>query len=441
MSFGRSAGNAPWVLCGYEPEVLAPMSGDAGPEWDRWYDKLLILVPWLLLPVATAIALTQPGLTWPERAITLGLVAAAASWVFLGHTRVPADHRRRTLPMLIYFAGLLTLCIALMVRDVIFLLFAITGFFHAYHLRPWPLGAAGVLGTSIAINTMAAGVPAATVPSLGAYLGVIVIQTVAISAGIMLAERTTRQHEQRRQMVARLEAALEENAGLHAQLLAQAREAGVRDERQRIAGEIHDSLAQGLTGIITQVQAAQRVWRSPPQAREHVDRALALARESLDEARRSVQALQPRQLEVAQLPVALGDLTRRWADDTGTALRFDVTGEQVALSPAIDVTLLRVAQEALHNVIQHADASRVGVTLSYLTDVVLLDVRDDGRGMNAGRGMNGDSAQGFGLRSMVQRVRSVGGVMEIESAPGEGTAISVRVPAIPTMPAIPTVPS
>lgn len=406
--------------------MRASTSGDTGAAWDRWYDRLLVLVPWLLLPTSTAIALTQPGRTWRDHAITLGLVGATAGWVYLGHTRVPPDRSRRILPMLIYFVGLLTFSVALMARDVIFLLFAITGFFHAYQLRPWPLGAVGVLGTSIAINTMATDAPAATVQSLGTYLGVIVIQTVAISAGIVLAERSTRQHEQRQQLVARLEAALEENAGLHAQLLAQAREAGVRDERQRMAGEIHDSLAQGLTGIITQVQAAQRVWHSPTRAREHVDRALALARDGLDEARRSVQALQPRQLEAAHLPAALGELVGCWADDTGLAVRFDVTGEQVALSPAIDVTLLRVAQETLHNVLRHADASRVGVTLSYLTDVVLLDVRDDGQGMN------GDADQGFGLRSMMQRVRGVGGVMEIESAPGEGTAISVRVPAIPT---------
>ncbi|MFI7081472.1 sensor histidine kinase [Micromonospora sp. NPDC049903] len=401
------------------------MSGDAGPDWDRWYEKLLVLAPWLLLPCSTAIAMAQPSQTWHDRAITLGLVGAAAGWVYLGHTRVPRERRKRTLPMLVYFAGLLALCIALMACDVVFLLFAITGFLHAYQLRPWPLGVAGVLGTSVAINTMASDAPAATVQSLGTYLGVIVVQTAAISSGIVLAERSAEQHERRQQMVARLEAALEENAGLHAQLLTQAREAGVLDERHRMAGEIHDSLAQGLTGIITQMQAAQRVWHAPPQTREHVDRALALARDGLDEARRSVQALGPRQLEAAHLPDALGDLARRWEDDTGITVRFEITGEQVALSPAIDVTLFRVAQEALHNVVRHARASRVGLTLSYLTDVVLLDVRDDGRGMD------GDSAQGFGLRSMMQRVRSVGGVVEIESAPGEGSAISVRVPAIP----------
>jgi signal transduction histidine kinase len=253
---------------------------------------------------------------------------------------------------------------------------------------------------------------------------VITVQTAGISAGILLAAKGWEQHQQREEMVARLEAALEENAGLHAQLLTQAREAGVLDERQRMAREIHDTLAQGLTGIITQVQAAQRIWHAPDQARPHLDQALSLARESLAEARRSVQAIRPRELDEAHLPDALRDLARRWAADRGVGLLFDVTGDSVPLSPAIEVALFRVAQEALTNVAKHASASRVGLTLSYLSDVVLLDVRDDGVGMN-GRG-----SEGFGLNSMTQRIRGVGGTVEIESLPGEGTAISASVPMI-----------
>lgn len=401
------------------------MSEDLGRDWDAYFGQCLGVVPWVLLPLATAIAMGSSGRTGADRSITLGLAGLAAAWVYLAFTRVPRERRERTAPMLVYFVVLIALCVVLMTRDIIFLLFTITGFFHAFLLRPWKLGVAGVFATSVAINTMTMGVPVATVQSLGTYLGVIAIQSASIGAGLVMAEKTTEQHERRKGMITQLEAALEENAGLHAQLLTQAREAGVLDERQRMAGEIHDSLAQGLTGIITQVQAAQRVWQSPDTAREHVDRALGLARESLTEARRSVQALRPRQLEGAHLPEALGDLVRRWADDRDVTVRFDVTGDQVALSPVIEVALFRVAQEALQNVARHAGASRVGLALSYLDDVVLLDVRDDGKGMNGSRG------QGFGLTSMGRRVRGVGGAMEIESAPGEGTAISVRVPAIP----------
>lgn len=403
------------------------MSDDIGRDGERYFVALLSLVPWVTLPVATAIAVAQPGQTGSDRAVTLGLAGLAAGWVYLAYTRVPEERRRRTLPMGVYLVGLLVLCVVLMARDEVFLLFTVTGFFHAFQLRPWPVGVVGVLATSVVLNTMTMGVPLPTLPSLGTYLGVITVQTASVGLGVALVEKTTEQHRRRKEMIARLEATLAENAGLHAQLLAQAREAGVVDERQRMAGEIHDTLAQGLTGIITQVQAAQRVWHSSDQAREHVDRALGLARESLAEARRSVQALRPGQLEEAHLPEALDDLVRRWAQDGGVAVRFDVTGDPVPLSPVVEVALFRVAQEALHNVTRHAHAARVGLALSYLTDEVLLDVRDDGQGID----LDGHQGQGFGLRSMAQRVRGVGGALEIESSPGEGTAISVRVPAMP----------
>src|SRR5690606_20500147 len=188
--------------------------------------------------------------------------------------------------------------------------------------------------------------------------GVIAVQTAAIGAGIVFSEKAMKREQQRDQMVQRLEQDLEENAGLQVQLLTQAREAGVLDERQRMAREIHDTLAQNLTGIVTQIQAAQRIWHSPEQARLHLDKALGLAKEGLAEARRSVQALRPRQLDGAQLPDALHDMAHRWAEGADVGLHLDITGDRVPLSPAIEVVLFRVAQEALTNVARHADASR-----------------------------------------------------------------------------------
>ncbi len=406
------------------------MSTDPGRDWERAFETLLGLVPWVTLGLSTVIAVAQPDQSGTDRAVTLGLAGLAAAWVWLTCTRVPAGHGRRTALLRVYFVGLLVLCVVLMARDQVFLLFTITGFFHAFLLRPVWSGVAGVLGTSVVLYTQVLGVPVMTLPSLGVYGGIIAVQTASIGLGIVLVDRTVEQQRQRWEMISRLEAALAENAGLHAQLLEQAREAGVDDERRRMAGEIHDTLAQGLTGIITQVQAAQQVWDTRDRAREHVDRALGLARESLGEARRSVQALRPRQLEDAHLPEALGDLVRRWEQDGGgVTVRFAVTGDTVPLSPAVEVALFRVAQEALHNVARHARAARVGLALSYLTDEVLLDVRDDGRGM--GHQPDGRHLTGYGLRSMEQRVRSVGGSLHIESARGEGTAICARVPAVP----------
>lgn len=346
-------------------------------------------------------------------------------WVLFGHT-LPL--RKKTLgpvPAAIYFVGLLALCVTLMSYSDIFLIFTIAGFFSAYLLTPWPLGVLGVLATSVALNSAAMDIW--TDPSLDTlvmFILIVLVQTAAIGVGIVLSARSEPEERKREELIERLEAALHENAGLHAQLVAQARESGVQDERQRLAGEIHDTLAQGLAGIITQLQAAERSLSVQGETEEHVARALGLARSSLTEARRSVRALAPQELGRAHLPDALHTLTERWSEEQGMRAQMEVTGTRVPLSPAIEVSLFRVAQESLTNVAKHAEASRVGVTLSYTGTEVLLDVRDDGRGFAEAAGT------GFGLTSMRQRIRGVGGHVEVQSAPGEGTSVSARVPAI-----------
>jgi signal transduction histidine kinase len=233
----------------------------------------------------------------------------------------------------------------------------------------------------------------------------------------------------------RLEEMIAENTGLQAQLLTQAREAGAGDERQRMAREIHDTLAQGLTGIITQLEAAQQTG-SEDERERRISNAKRLARDSLAEARRSVQALRPQALEDSRLPDALADEVARWSATSGVAGEMETTGEARLLHPEIEVTLLRVAQEALANVAKHAGASRAGVTLSYMEDVVSLDVRDDGAGFTetgSNGHLNGENpaAGGFGLIAMRQRVTRLAGQLEIESEPGAGTAVSASLPAIP----------
>jgi signal transduction histidine kinase len=209
----------------------------------------------------------------------------------------------------------------------------------------------------------------------------------------------------------------------------------VLDERRRMAREMHDTLAQGLTGIITQLEATERTAGRPEQWRRHLDQARALARTSLTEARRSVEALRPEPLEEASLPEALGEMASRWSETSAVELSFTTTGAPQPLLAELEMTLFRVAQEALANVAKHAEASKVGLTLSYTDQAVLLDVRDDGVGFLAEHvgGGNGRPADGlgFGLEGMRQRLRRVAGSLEIESAPGDGTAVSASVPAIP----------
>jgi signal transduction histidine kinase len=157
---------------------------------------------------------------------------------------------------------------------------------------------------------------------------------------------------------------------------------------------------------------------------------MGLARESLAEARRSVEALTPGQLDRAQLPDAIAEMAKRWGETAGVDLVLDTTGDPVPLVPELEVALFRVAQEALVNAGKHAGAQRVGLTLSYMDDVVVLDVRDDGRGFDPGA-VQTSAESGFGLAAMETRVRRVSGTLAVESAPGEGTALSASVPAIP----------
>ncbi|WP_370617243.1 sensor histidine kinase [Mumia sp. Pv 4-285] len=396
----------------------------------RIWDLLQLITPWLLLTISTAIyfswVLPASGERfWPEGATVLGLVAVAVLWVLFCHTLPLKRKTLRPVSTGIFFVGLLTLCVTLMTYSDVFLVFTIAGFFHAYLLRPWPLGVLGVLATSVVLNASVMRVWAdPTADVLAEFILIVAVQTAAIGVGIVLTARSEPEERKREELVERLEAALHENAGLHAQLVAQARESGAQDERQRLAGEIHDTLAQGLAGIITQLQAAERSASRRGETEEHVARALRLARSSLTEARRSVRALAPQELGRAHLPDALRTLTERWSEDQGVSAQVEVTGTREPLSPAIEVSLFRVAQESLTNVAKHAKASRVGVTLSYTGIEVLLDVRDDGRGFVTGVGT------GFGLTSMRQRIRGVGGHVEVQSAPGEGTSVSVRVPAI-----------
>lgn len=433
----RDVGTDARQISGSRGAAVAEEAEDASRSRLAWkedqlrvWDLLQLFTPWLLLAISTTIyfswVLPASGERfWPEGASVLGLVSVAVLWVLGGHTLPLRRRSLRPAPSVIYVIGLLGLCLTLMSYSDVFIVFTVSGFFHAYLLRPWPLGVLGVLATSVALNGSAMrwwSDP--TSELLVEFLLIVVVQTAAIGVGIVLTARSEPEERKREQLVERLEGALHENAGLHAQLVAQARESGVQDERQRLAGDIHDTLAQGLAGIITQLQAAESSAGLQGEPDEHVARALRLARSSLTEARRSVRALAPQELGRAHLPDALGTLTEQWSQDEGKRVQLDVTGPRMPLSPAIEVSLFRVAQESLTNVAKHAEASRVGVTLSYTGTEVLLDVRDDGRGFAKGVGT------GFGLTSMRQRIRGVGGHVDVQSARGDGTSVSVRVPAI-----------
>jgi signal transduction histidine kinase len=225
------------------------------------------------------------------------------------------------------------------------------------------------------------------------------------------------QSRERAQLIARLEAA-------QAELAEVSRQAGTLAERQRLAGEIHDTLAQGLTSIVMLLQAADtEIDADPAEARRHVGLAAQTAREGLAEARAMVAALAPAHLEAGLLHEALGRLADRIGAELGIAVRFELCGPARPLSATTEVVLLRAAQEALANVRKHAHAADVRVILSYEPHNVRLDVRDDGAGFDPER-----VSGGYGLRGMRSRILQVGGSLLVRARPGAGTSLSVEVP-------------
>ena len=214
------------------------------------------------------------------------------------------------------------------------------------------------------------------------------------------------------------------------------RQAGVLRERQRMAHEIHDTLAQGFTSIVMNLEAAEGdIPPTSSHAQRHLDQARLTARESLTEARRLVWALRPEALESsASLPEALERLAGRWSEQSGIAAGVTTTGALCPLPSEVEATLFRVAQEALNNARKYAEgASRVALTLSYMGDVVALDARDDGAGFDPAREakrVRDRESGGFGLRGMRERVEGVGGTLSVESAPGEGTTLTVELPTV-----------
>ncbi len=206
----------------------------------------------------------------------------------------------------------------------------------------------------------------------------------------------------------------------------QAEATSILEERNRMAREIHDTLAQAFTGILAQVGAANQVLTDDVEATQaHLDLIKELARTGLTEARRSVVALRPQLLEEGSLQSALHRLvaqTRSAAMDT--TLYYEVEGAVYALSTEVESNLLRMGQEALTNAIRHAHANEIRVELVYDRDQFCLRVKDNGQGFGVG---SIPSSEGFGLLGMSERAERIGAQLTIQSQPGRGTEIVVVI--------------
>ncbi|RCG30883.1 sensor histidine kinase [Sphaerisporangium album] len=222
---------------------------------------------------------------------------------------------------------------------------------------------------------------------------------------------------------------IEELRASRAQVERLSRERGALAERQRLAGEIHDTLAQGFTSIIMLIQAAEA--QADPS--RHLALAVRTARENLEEARGLITALTPAPLDGSTLEEALGRIASRLGEELGVPVTFAAEGASHPVPPGAEVVLIRAAQEALANVRRHAAASSARVALRYGERAVVLRVADDGVGFATEADATSDAAgpaaaRGYGLRAMRARVEQAGGTLEIASAPGKGTELTVRLP-------------
>lgn len=220
-------------------------------------------------------------------------------------------------------------------------------------------------------------------------------------------------------------ALLEQLQATQSELAALEREAGAVAERERLARDIHDTLAQGFTSIVMLSQAGETAATDGQgaEAAARLRQIQETAREGLAEARALVGSMTPPALEGDGLPDALSRLVDRFGRDTGVAASFRLDGEPGQLSATSDVVALRATQEALANVRKHAGASRVDVVLAYDEDGATVSVSDDGAGFDPAA-----PSPGYGLDGLAQRVESVGGLSSVESSPGAGTRVRVRVP-------------
>lgn len=286
-------------------------------------------------------------------------------------------------------------------------------------LQLLPLRWAGIAvtaltGAVVAAQGAAAGAvsaPLVTGPAIGAL-----VTTLAV-----LGYRQLYREAQERQTL------IDELVTARDALVASQREAGRLAERQRLAGEIHDTVAQGLASIAMLLRAAESAL--PPGAetgRRRVIEAADAAAANLAECRRFVYELTPPALQESTLPEAL----RRLVTDSGAhglETVFHLHGRPYALGTGGDVALLRLTQEALANVKRHAQASNCAVSLSYLDEQVTLDIFDDGAGFDP-EVPRLSAHGGFGLHGMRRRIDELGGAFTVESAPGEGTVLAASVP-------------
>ncbi|SDC52497.1 Signal transduction histidine kinase [Geodermatophilus telluris] len=401
--------------------VLVPAAGDEGGEplsargWRATVVGMHVIsaAVWTLA-VASVLSgeVTAPVEQGPVLAV---LAVLALSYVLAGGPAVAGGHPRRALVHLVVVVVAFGL-LGRLAPGLLFLLFL------AYP-QVWFVVQGRLTGVAW---TVLLAVASAVGPVSGAVAGgttLEVLRESVVSLAFSLAlglwiSHVLRQSAERADLIEQLRRTRSELATAE-------RERGVLAERERLAGEVHDTLAQGYTSIVVQAQTAAALLAADPDAaRERLSVIEEVARDNLAEARAVVAAFRPVALDGSTLVEALQRLASRFARETGLAVRVDTGALDgvPALRTDEEVVLLRGAQEALTNVRRHAGATAVVLRLARVGPQVSVHVEDDGVGFDP------SAVAASGLEGLRGRVAQVGGEVDVASAPGAGTRVTVRVP-------------
>jgi signal transduction histidine kinase len=402
--------------------------------------------------VAVAVVAAWHGVGADGTTAARAVVATALAGLLLGVYAWGAVRAPRT-GLSAWVAALGLVWVALLVAEPAGLWLAFPLMFLELHVLSRRSGLVAVAATTLV--SVAAALARGQQP-VGSVLGPVLGALVA--TGVVLGLDAVSRESAERQRV------IDELVRARAQAAEAERAEGVAVERERLAREIHDTLAQGFSSVELLLRSADAAIAAGDgaRARDLVATARAEAGRNLEEARRVVRALAPPDLDAATLVGALRRVAERASATGEPRVRVDVSGTPQPVPVPVETALLRIAQSALANVAQHAGARDAVLTVTFLDAPapraatgsasagtgaeIVLDVVDDGRGFDPAT-LDADAAaepagdggavseqaarRGFGLAAMRSRVRELGGTLVVESSPGRGTAVSVRIPLAP----------
>lgn len=411
---------------------MEPASGleAASRAFDRRWDQVWDLLPYLLIGLAFVASMVLAPVDGRDRSVVAVLTVVLLLWHGWFITLHPQWVEVRIAPMALYFVGFVSLALALCARAEPFTLVLAGCYIVAFVVLPGRWAYAGVVLTGVALVASAGQLPPNASFTSQMIGGSVLAATIGWSIRRIESEAIRRNaaNTQLVSLTARLRQSNADKDALQAQASAAAHAAGVSAERARLARDFHDTLAQGLAAIGSQLENADAELASDHPAAPRVRTALDLSRSSLAEARRSVQALRPGPLSDDGLATALRGIVELWQEQHGIPARLEVTGPVDPDDEDVQVALLRFTQEGLANVARHARATTATVTVSSVGDELIIDVFDDGVGFDVSALGPGDATGGFGLAGARERLAAVDATLGIESSVGGGTTVTATVP-------------